>query len=277
MPTGSDTRPSLSDVRRRLESLGDPDDAAFLQRFFKTGTGDYGAGDRFLGIRVPVTRRVAREFRTLPLEDVEALLYEPWHEARLLGVVLLADRYAKALPSERERIYKLYLRNADRVNNWDLVDASAPNIVGRHLLERPRAVLDKLARSENLWERRIAIVATHALIRAGQYDDTLRIAAALLDDPHDLIHKATGWMLREVGKRDPKSLDAFLDEFAPRMPRTMLRYAIERMPMTKRQRYMSATRADSGTSPRAKGRTAAGRAADASRGLPARNRRPRQT
>jgi 3-methyladenine DNA glycosylase AlkD len=232
--------PTLTAVRRRLRELGDADDAAFLQRFFRTAPGEYGAGDRFLGIRVPVTRRLAREFRDLPLKDVEALLYEPWHEARLLAVILLADRYQTADDKQRDAIYRLYLRNADRVNNWDLVDSSAPQIVGAHLLERPRAVLDKLARSKNLWERRIAIVATHRLIRAGQFDDTFRIARQLMDDSHDLIHKATGWMLREVGKRDPSQLDAFLDEHAHEMPRTALRYAIERMPEVKRRRYMVA-------------------------------------
>lgn len=235
--------PTLDAVRNRLQSLGDGEDAAFLQRFFRTAEGQYGAGDRFLGIRVPVTRRLAREFRSLPLEDVERLLHEPWHEARLLAVILLADRYARATPRERDAIYRLYLRNTDRVNNWDLVDASAPHIVGAHLLERPRTILDELARSKNLWERRIAIVATHALIRAGQFDDTIRIATALLDDPHDLIHKATGWMLREVGKREPKRLETFLDEFAPRMPRTMLRYAIERLPPARRRQYLQAGRA----------------------------------
>jgi 3-methyladenine DNA glycosylase AlkD len=243
MPAKTTQPATLNAVRRRLQSLGDGEDAAFLQRFFKTAEGQYGAGDRFLGIRVPVTRRLAREFRDLPLEDVERLLYEPWHEARLLGVILLGERYARASEGERNAIYKLYLGNTDRVNNWDLVDASAPYIVGTHLLERPRAILDKLARSKNLWERRIAIVATHKLIRAGQFDDTIRIATKLLDDPHDLIHKATGWMLREVGKYDPKRLEAFLDEFAPRMPRTMLRYAIERMPAAQRRRYLDAGKA----------------------------------
>jgi 3-methyladenine DNA glycosylase AlkD len=222
-----------------LRELGDADDAAFLQKFFKTAPGQYGAGDRFLGIRVPVTRRLAREFRELPLVDVETLLYEPWHEARLLAVVLLADRYRAASDRDRQAIFRLYLRNADRVNNWDLVDVSAPNIVGAHLMDRPRGLLDKLARSKNLWERRIAIVSTLHLIRAGQCDDTIRIATQLLRDQHDLIHKATGWMLRVVGDRDPKRLDTFLDEHAHEMPRTMLRYAIEKMPADKRRRYLT--------------------------------------
>jgi 3-methyladenine DNA glycosylase AlkD len=223
-----------------LRELGDADDAAFLQKFFKTAPGQYGAGDRFLGIRVPVTRRLAREFRELPLRDVETLLYEPWHEARLLAVVLLADRYRAASDRDRQAIFRLYLRNADRVNNWDLVDVSAPNIVGAHLMDRPRGLLDKLARSKNLWERRIAIVSTLHLIRAGQCDDTIRIATQLLRDQHDLIHKATGWMLRVVGDRDPKRLDEFLGEHAHEMPRTMLRYAIETLPPRDRTRYMSA-------------------------------------
>lgn len=232
--------PTLAAVRRRLRELGDPDDAAFLQRFFKTAPGEYGAGDRFLGIRVPVTRKLAREFRDLPLDRIEALLLDPWHEARLLAVILLASGYKRGSDKEREAIYRLYLKNADRVNNWDLVDSSAPHVVGEHLMTRSRAVLDKLAQSKNLWERRIAIIATQRLIRGGEYDDTIRIATALLHDPHDLIHKAVGWMLREIGDRDPRRLDAFLDEHAHEMPRTMLRYAIEKMLIAKRRQYMVA-------------------------------------
>jgi 3-methyladenine DNA glycosylase AlkD len=239
--------PTLAAVRKRLRELGDPVDAEFLQRFFKTGAGEYGEGDRFLGIRVPVTRQLSREFRDLPLDDVVRLLHEPWHEARLLAVILLANAYATGNLTQREAIFRRYLDNADRVNNWDLVDSSAPQIVGAHLATRPRALLDTLARSKDLWERRIAIVATQRLIRAGEFHDTMRLAKALLGDEHDLIHKAVGWMLREVGDRDPAMLEDFLETHAHEMPRTMLRYAIEKMPATRRRKYMGARAARRGT------------------------------
>lgn len=237
---GSKRPPTLAAALKRLRELGDPADAEFLQRFFKTGPGEYSEGDRFLGIRVPVTRQLAREFRDLPLDDVAELLHEPWHEARLLAVILMANAYASGNPTQREKIFRLYLANADRVNNWDLVDSSAPQIVGAHLATRRRTLLDKLARSKNLWERRIAIVSTQRLIRAGEFDDTVRLAKALLRDEHDLIHKAVGWMLREIGDRDPAVLEGFLETHAHEMPRTMLRYAIEKMAVGKKRRYMGA-------------------------------------
>jgi 3-methyladenine DNA glycosylase AlkD len=235
------TRPlSAAAVRKRVRELGDPESALFLQRFFKTGPGEYGEGDRFLGIRVPEIRRVARESRGMPLDQIETLLHDPWHEVRLLAVVLLGDAYKRASPDGRNAIFRTYLANAKRINNWDLVDLSAPNVVGAHLLTRSRARLDRLARSKNLWERRIAIVSTAAFIREGQLDDTLRIARALMNDSHDLIHKAVGWMLREVGKRDRPTLEAFLDGHAHEMPRTMLRYAIEKFSPGDRKRFMDA-------------------------------------
>lgn len=230
--------PSAAAVRKRLRELGDPESARFLQRFFKTGPGQYGEGDRFLGIRVPDIRRIARESRGIPLDHVETLLHDPWHEVRLIAVVLLGDAYKRGSPADRDAIFRMYLANAKRINNWDLVDLSAPNIVGAHLLTRSRARLDRLARSKNLWERRIAILSTAAFIREGELDDTLRIAHILMNDPHDLIHKAVGWMLREVGKRDRATLEAFLDEHAHEMPRTMLRYAIERLSPRDRKRFM---------------------------------------
>lgn len=233
-------RPTAAAALKRLRALGDADDAKFLQRFFRTGPGEYGEGDRFLGVRVPDTRRLARELRDMPLDQVELMLHSPWHEARQLAVILLADAYARGTAAERDAIFRVYLRNSARVNNWDLVDLSAPNVVGAHLATRPRARLDKLARSRNLWQRRIAIVATQHFIRQGEFDDTLRIARVLMHDSHDLIHKAVGWMLREVGKRDRAPLEAFLDAHAHEMPRTMLRYSIERLPVSDRQRYMGA-------------------------------------
>ena len=178
----------------------------------------------------------------MPLDQIERLLHDPYHEARLLAVILLSDAYDRGTARERDAVFRVYLRNSTRVNNWDLVDLSAPNVVGAHLATRPRARLDKLARSRNLWERRIAIVATQHFIRNRDFDDTLRIARVLLHDEHDLIHKAVGWMLREVGKRDRAPLESFLDEHAHEMPRTMLRYAIEHFSPTDRRRYMDARR-----------------------------------
>jgi 3-methyladenine DNA glycosylase AlkD len=231
--------PSLTAVRNALRDAGSPKDAVFLQRFFKTGPGQYGEGDQFLGIRVPATRTLARRFADLPLPDVEKLLHDKFHEARLLALVLLVGRYERGDDAERQRVYRLYLANTDRINNWDLVDLSAPDIVGAHLETRSRAPLDKLATSKSLWERRIAIVATYWFIRLRQFDDTFRIATALLDDKHDLIHKAVGWMLREVGKRDESALERFLDRHAKTMPRTALRYSIERMTPERRRHYMA--------------------------------------
>jgi len=235
-------RQRASFVLSRMRRLADPRRAASSQRFFRTGPGEYGAGDRFLGLDVPQIRELAREFAALPLPEIEVLLASPWHEARLLAVVLLANQYTRGDATTRLRIYRTYLRRADRVNNWDLVDSSAPAIVGAHLLARSRAPLYKLARSKILWERRIAIVATQHLIRHGEYDDTLRLAVLLVDDEQDLIHKAVGWMLREVGKRDERTLLDFLDRHAGALPRTALRYSIERLTPGRRKRYMSAPR-----------------------------------
>ncbi|HEY4217957.1 MAG TPA: DNA alkylation repair protein [Gemmatimonadaceae bacterium] len=225
-------------MTQRLHAAKNPADAAFLKGFFKTAKGQYGEGDRFLGIRVPVLRAMARDFRELTLEDTARLLALPWHEARLVALILLTNSHRRGNTAARSAIYKAYLTHTQHINNWDLVDTSAPGIVGAHLATRKRRKLAALARSKNLWERRIAIVATLHFIRAGEFDDTLRIAERLLADQHDLIHKAVGWMLREVGKRDSSQLEAFLDEHVTRMPRTTLRYAIERMPRTQREAYM---------------------------------------
>ncbi len=226
----------------RLRREADPVRAQFLPSFFKTGPGQYGEGDRFLGLTVPQTRRLAVEYQELPLEELEALLESAWHEARLLALLILVRRYKRATAADRQAIVRLYLRRTDRINNWDLVDTSAPDILGAHLLTRSRAVLRRLARSSSLWERRIAIVSTYRFIREGQFRDTLELAERLLGDRHDLIHKAVGWMLREVGKRDEAVLRRFLDRHAPAMPRTALRYAIERLPPSDRQRYMALPR-----------------------------------
>ena len=211
-------------------------------RYFRTGKGEYGEGDKFLGLNANQIHGLAREFRALPLRDVDTLLASPWHEARLLGALLLANGYERATPADRLRIYRLYLRRTRQINNWDIVDLSASHIVGAHLAERSRAPLRRLARSKNLWERRIAIVATHHFIRAGDFDETLRIAELLMRDKHDLIHKAVGWMLREVGKRDERTLTRFLDRRAGALPRTALRYSLERLTPAQRRRYMAAPR-----------------------------------
>lgn len=225
-------------IQARLEALADEKDSAVLQSFFKTGPGQYGEGDRFRGIRVPVLRKLCREFPQAAIAEALTLLQSPWHEDRLLALLLLVDRYNSSDDAGREEIYETYCSRTDRINNWDLVDLSAPNIVGRHLATRDRSPLDRFAVSSNLWERRIAIVSTFHFIRQGQFDDTLAISELLLGDRHDLMHKATGWMLREVGKRDQPILEAFLARHYPRIPRTTLRYAIERFPEERRQAWL---------------------------------------
>jgi len=227
------------EVRKELKSMADPDKAAILQRFFKTGLGQYGEGDIFLGVMVPQSRKVAKKFGQLKLVEVKTLLYSRIHEERLVALLILVWRYSSALSSreEKEEIVKFYLDNIKQVNNWDLVDLSAPNILGAHLIYRDRRLLYRLARSENVWERRIAILATYPFIRNGDFSDTLKIAEMLLHDRHYLIHKAAGWMLREVGKRDTASEEAFLEKYFSVMPRTMLRYAIERLSESRRLRY----------------------------------------
>lgn len=229
---------SAAQIEARLREMADPDHARVLQGYFRTGPGEYGEGDRFLGIRIPALRKLVREYRGVTLDEMAALLRSEWHEARLLALLLMADAYARGGAAVREAIYRLYLASTRYVNNWDLVDSSAPHIVGAHLAEGDRAVLDDLARSESLWERRIAILATQHLIRRGDFEPTLRIAEMLVADRHDLIHKAVGWMLREVGDRDRAAEEAFLVRHHRTMPRTMLRYAIEKFPPDLRQRYL---------------------------------------
>jgi len=210
-----------------------------VQGYFKTGPGQYGHGDQFLGLNVPDLRKVAREFRSLSLSDVRALLKSRWHEERLLALLILVDQYARAGAKQQNVIYKMYMASTQSINNWDLVDLSAPRIVGPHLERRSRAPLYRLSKSKNVWRRRIAIMATFHFIRLDEFDDSFVLAEALLDDPHDLIHKAAGWMLREIGKRDQTAEEAFLKKFAPKMPRTMLRYAIERFPEPLRRKYLT--------------------------------------
>jgi len=229
---------TAASIRRRLAEHANAADAAILQRFFKTAPGEYGEGDRFIGVRIPAQRTVCRDCRDAPLPAVQALLRSRIHEERSLALLILVDVFARAAAVDRKAIYEQYLANTAFINNWDLVDASAAAIVGGYLADRSRAPLTRLAKSRALWERRIAMVATHYFIRRGDLEDTFRIADILLDDDHDLIHKAVGWMLREAGKRDGAALRHFLDERAARMPRTMLRYAIERFPEAERQSYL---------------------------------------
>ena len=238
-----DTLTTVGAVRRALKQRADPARAALLQRFFKTGPGEYGAGDRFYGLTVPSVRAVGAKCRSLSLDHIEALLQSAWHEERLLALVVLVDHYQRGDASRREAIYRLYRRNTRRINNWDLVDCSAGHIVGAHLEKRDRGALRRLARSSLVWERRIAIIATFYYIRRGEFGETLRVARLLLDDDHDLIHKAVGWMLREVGKQNRGAEEQFLRACAHRMPRTMLRYAVERFPERVRRRYLTATAA----------------------------------
>lgn len=240
-PRPASAPPTLAALRKELYALADPADAIHLQRFFKTAPGEYGAGDKFLGLRVPALRRLVREYSQLA--DVHALemLASSWHEERLLALMLLVEGYRRGDGSRRDRIHRAYLAHTRYINNWDLVDASAGGIVGAHLDSRKIELLVRLARSDDIWERRIAIIATYHFIKQGEFGPTLKIARLLLRDSHDLIHKAVGWMLREVGKRDRTTEDAFLKKHYQEMPRTMLRYAIERHPETIRKQYLAGT------------------------------------
>ena len=236
---------SVAELIASVDAAANPADAAILARYFKTGPGEYGEGDLFAGVKLSTLRVLVKPYLRagLPLPDLEKALASPVHEHRQAVLVVLADRALRADPAELAAIYELYLRNTTCIDNWDLVDVSAPEIVGGYLLDKPRTVLRELVVSSNLWERRIALVATHRFIRAGESADTYELAALVLDDKQDLIHKASGWMLREAGKRvDQDELLAFLDEYAARMPRTMLRYAIERLPADVRKHYLTQRR-----------------------------------
>ena len=204
------THRGLAALRGLLRASASAEDARFLQRFFKTGPGQYGEGDCFLGVRVPATRQVSRQSDGLTLAQVCLLLHSKYHEERLLALLILVRRFTRGSEAERRRNFDLYLRETRLINKWDLVDLSAPNIVGVWLLGHDRSILDQLARSASLWERRIAVLATFAFIRQGQFADSLRLGRLLLSDPQDLMHKACGWMLREVGKRDLNTLETFL-------------------------------------------------------------------
>ncbi len=230
---------SLKLLREKLKAAANPEDALLARRFFKTGPGEYGEGDRFLGIRVPVLRQMAREFKTLSIEEAETLLQSEFHEERHLALFILILIYKKGDADCKGKIFDIYLKNTHKINNWDLVDASAEHIVGDFLKGRDKDILFRLARSENLWERRIAILSTFGAIKSGRFATALQIIEMLVHDPQELIHKAVGWMLREIGNRDLESEESFLKKHYQTMPRTMLRYAIEKFPEEKRKTYLT--------------------------------------
>ena len=229
---------NLKEFKKRIKKESSKQQAESLQWFFKTGSGEYGEGDVFAGIKMPVQRKIAKEFKNLKYDDIKELLCSIIHEERMIGLLILQGKYENGDENEEEKVFKFYIRHRKGINNWDLVDISAPKIVGEHLLNRDKKLLYKFAHSKNLWERRIAILSTFSFIRARKFETTFKISDILLDDDHDLIHKAVGWMLRETGKKDLSAEDKFLKPRYKKMPRTMLRYAIEKFPEVKRKKYL---------------------------------------
>ncbi|MDP9051425.1 MAG: DNA alkylation repair protein [Acidobacteriota bacterium] len=230
---------SGADLKRELRAAGTPERAVGAMRYFKTGKGDYGEGDVFLGVTAPDVHKIVRRYETLNLDDVEKLLGAKEHEVRSAALLVLVAQYKKGDDTARKQVFDLYLRNTQHINNWDLVDCSCGEIVGAHLLTRSRTLLTKLAKSKSLWERRIAMISTMRLVREGDLTDALRIAEILLDDGHDLIHKAVGWVMRVVGDMDRAALLGFLEKNYARMPRTALRYAIEHFPPEERKKMLA--------------------------------------
>lgn len=229
---------SLSKIKAELKKYSSKEKAKILQGFFKTGIGQYGEGDIFIGIKVPEIRNVAKNYSDLPINICQTLLSSKIHEERLCALVILVNQFNKSDETKRKQIYNLYLSNTRYINNWDLVDLTAPNIIGQYLYDKNRSKLITLAKSKDLWKKRISIVSTHYFIRNNQFKDTIKISKILLNDDHDLIHKAVGWMLREVGKRNQRVEEAFLKKHYKKMPRTMLRYAIERFNQPLRKKYL---------------------------------------
>lgn len=225
-------------MRKSIRAYANAEIASHSTRFFKSGPGEYAEGDKFLGVRVPVIRTLIKKFKTCTLASLKPLLHSRFHEERLFAVLMLAEWCKRTTPAEHESLYNFYLANRAYINNWDLVDGSASYVVGGWLHSRDRSILYSLAKSDKLWDRRIAMLATLDFIKRKDFDDTLKLAAILLRDPHDLMHKAVGWMLREVAKRDFERADTFLVKHYAQMPRTMLRYAIERYPEERRQAYL---------------------------------------
>ncbi len=231
----------LQALHETVRQMADPAKAKILQRFFKTGPGEYAAGDIFLGLTVPQSRVLAKKFSDLSLDDIQKLICSKIHEERLIALLILVERFRQGDPASQKQIVKLYLANTTCINNWDLVDLSAPRILGAAIFGglTSKSILTRLARSRNLWERRIAVISTFYFIQRDQFEETLRLAGILIQDKQDLIHKAVGWMLREIGKRDQAIEEAFLKRYYKIMPRTMLRYAIEKFPEKLRQRYLN--------------------------------------
>ncbi|MFA6548028.1 MAG: DNA alkylation repair protein [Candidatus Magasanikbacteria bacterium] len=225
-----------------LKTQANPQQATILRRFFKTEKGQYGHGDIFLGIKVPIQRKIAKNFLNLPFPDLTILLNSKVHEHRLVAILIMIDQFKKGDYSQKNKIYKFYLKNYKNINNWDLVDISAPSIVGQWLKDKPKDVLYKLARSKNLWQKRVAIISTFNFIRNGDFDEAFKIIEILIKDDHDLIHKAIGWMLREIGKRDEKKEKDFLNKHCKQMARTTLRYAIEKFNKKERNYYLLCSR-----------------------------------
>lgn len=225
-------------IRKELIGLADKEYAMRLQGFFKTGKGEYGEGDIFLGIRVPIIRKTVKKYQNLSVGDAFELLKSPYHELRLFSLFVLVEQFKRSDEKNRKKIYTLYLKNTKHINNWDLVDSSASRIVGEYLLDRDKETIYKLAKSKNLWERRIAMISAGYFIWHDQFDDALKIAEILLNDSEDLIHKAVGWMLREIGNKKLELEEEFLKKHYKNMPRTMLRYAIEKFPQEKRKAYL---------------------------------------
>ena len=233
----SNKKLNLAELKKTVKENSNAYLSEFLQRFFKTGKGDYAEGDLFAGIKVPVSRKIAKQFNDLPLNELSILIKSKIHEERLIALFILVDKMKKADETKKEKIYKLYLKNLKYINNWDLVDLSAGKIIGEYLFDKEKKLLFELSEGD-LWEKRIAIMSTLNFIKKKDYKTTLTIAKLLLKDKHDLIHKAVGWMLREIGNRDIETEEYFLKIYYKNMPRTMLRYAIEKFPEVKRQAYL---------------------------------------
>jgi len=229
---------TLKEIRKNLKKYSSREKAKILQGFFKTGIGEYGEGDIFLGVKVPCIRKAAKQYYNLSLKETLELLKSPIHEERLLALLILVLKYDRREEVDKKKVYEVYLAHTKYINNWDLVDLTAPHIVGAFLMDKCKKSLFALAKSKLLWERRISIVSTHYFIRNNEFNETLKIAKILISDEQDLIHKACGWMLREVGKRDIAKEEEFLTKHHKVMPRAMLRYAIERFPEAKRQSYL---------------------------------------
>ena len=228
----------IDEVYKELKSKANPKQAKNLQRFFKTGLGEYGEGDIFLGLKVGGSREIAKKYQNLSLKETEKLLHSKIHEERLIALLILIHKFQTDKEDLKEKIFKLYLKNTKYINNWDLVDLSAHKIIGEYLRNKSKKILYKLVKSENIWERRIAVLTTFQFIKDNEFKESLKISKLLLKDKHDLIHKAVGWMLREIGKRSLVTEEKFLKTHYKKMPRTMLRYAIERFPEKRRQAYL---------------------------------------